>query len=137
MRLGPIGFLVLGAGWMFQLQAKPLDDREATAKLIGTWMIRPDDHGLIMGNGIYIFRRDGTYTARGSVKVRDHYIDVEGQGNWRIANGVLFQDVTKSSLPEVVPIGRTYHDVLLGITDENCWIREEGGTEHIWNRYKP
>ena len=100
-------------------------------------MIRPDDHASIMSGGIYTFRRDGTYLAQGSVKFRDHYVTVEGQGNWRIVKGVLIEDVTKSSVPEIVPIGRTYHDILLAVTDEECWIREEDGTDHIWSRYKP
>jgi hypothetical protein len=121
----------------FKLQAKPLEDREAAAKLMGTWMIRPDDYASIMGAGIYTFRGDGTYLAQGTVKFRDRYVTVEGQGNWRIVKGVLIEDVTKSSVPEIVPIGRTYHDILLAVTDEQCWIREEDGTEHIWTRFKP
>jgi len=136
MRIVSIGLLAALIACGFKLQAKPLEDREAAAKLVGTWMIRPDDYGSIMGAGIYTFRRDGTYLTQGSVKVRDHYITVEGQGTWRIAKGVLIQDVTKSSVPEIVPIGQTYRDILLAVTDEECWIRGEDGKEHIWTRYK-
>ena len=131
--IGVVAALIICA---VKLQAKPLEDREASAKLIGTWMVRPDDHSPVIGAGIYTFRRDGTYLVRGSVKFRDHYIDIEGQGTWRIVNGVLIQDVTKSSVPDIVPVGRIFHDILLGVTDEECWIREEDKTEHIWTRYK-
>jgi hypothetical protein len=136
MRIVSIGLLAALIACGFKLQAKPPEDREAAAKLVGTWMIRPDDYASIMRGGIYTFRSDGTYLTQGSVKFRDHYITVEGQGTWRIDKGVLIEDVTKSSVPEIVPVGRTYHDILLAVSDEECWIREEDGKEHIWTRYK-
>ena len=136
MRLVLIGLVAALIACGFKLEAKRLEDREAAAKLVGTWMIRPDEYASIMSGGIYTFHSDGTYLAQGSVKFRDHYIAVEGQGTWRIAKGVLIQDVTKSSVPEIVPVGRTYRDILLAVTDEECWIREEDGKEHIWARYK-
>jgi hypothetical protein len=139
MRIVSIGLLAALAliSCAFSLQAKPLEDRGVAAKLTGTWIIRPDDYASTMRGGICTFRRDGTYLAQGSVKFRDHYVTGEGQGNWRIVKGVLIEDVTKSSVPEIVPIGRTYHHILLAVTDEGCWIREEDGTEHIWTRFKP
>jgi hypothetical protein len=100
-------------------------------------MIRPDDYGSVIRGAIYTFRSDGTYLAQGSAKFRDHYVTVEAQGNWRIVKGVLIEDVTKSNIPEIVPIGQTFHDILLAVTDGECWVRAEDGTEHIWTRFKP
>jgi hypothetical protein len=128
--------VILAVSGSPKLQGKPPEDREIAAKLVGIWMAHPDQYGLSMKAGIYTFRADKTFVISGGFAHGGRHLDVEVAGKWWIENSVLFEEITKTSFPEVAPIGHVDRETILGISDEGCWLREEDGKEHFLTRYK-
>jgi hypothetical protein len=128
--------VILAISGIPKLQGKPPEDQEMAAKLVGTWMAHPDEYGFSMKTGIYTFRADKTFVSSGGFARGGRHLDVEIEGKWWIENSVLFEEITKTSFPEVVPLGHIYRGIILGISDEGCWLREEDGKEHFLTRYK-
>lgn len=62
------------------------------------------------------FDRDGTFSGVG--RVADGKIEYKAEGKWRIENGVLIEEITKSSHPERVPAGTVSKDTLISVTKD-------------------
>ena len=128
--------LILSVGFAFNAFAKPPSEPELVGKIVGTWMAHPNEYGLLLKGGIYTFRADKTFLGSGAFGSGSRHLDVSIEGNWWIEGNVLCQEVTKSSFPEIVPVGHVYRETILGISDEECWVRDDEGKEHLRTRYK-
>jgi hypothetical protein len=127
---------VLVISCTFAPQAKALEDRELAAKLVGTWMIRPDEYWPAWVSGISIFRSNGTVVSSGSIKIAGRSLPIEVEGNWRVVKGVLVEEVTKSSVPDFLAVGHISRDAIVAVTDEECWLRGQNNQkDHFLTRY--
>ena len=132
--------LTLSLGAMSGLSAhsaEPADQRELAQKIVGIWMAHPDEYGTLLRSGLRTFRADKTFSERGDFGTGTRHIDAQIEGRWSIDGKNLRQEVTKSNLPEIVPVGRVFKATVLGITDEAMWVRDyEDGKEHLLTRFK-
>jgi hypothetical protein len=106
------------------LSAVPPADRDAVKLLIGSWAVPNDEY-----SGGFTFRADGTYSMFGVFRVRYRNLRVDAEGKWSIKNGILIEEVTKSSPPETLLVGTITRDTLLSVTDKEYRYRTEQGAE--------
>ncbi len=101
------------------------------AALLGTWHHEQQmpNAGLVAAEMTFV--KDGTFHG---------YIDVQGHrfwnyaGNWKVKDGWLYYDYTKSDR-DGIPPGTKDKDQILQITPTELKIRSEGG-EEIYERRK-
>jgi hypothetical protein len=127
---------VVSVSFAFSTLAKPPSERELVEKIVGTWMAHPDEYGFLLKGGIYTYRADKTFLSSGAFGTGSRHLDASIEGKWWIEGNVLYQEVTKSSFPEIVPVGHVYRETILGISNEECWVRDDEGKEHLCTRYK-
>jgi hypothetical protein len=120
----------------FARSAEALGARDLAAKIVGIWMAHPGEYGTLLRSGIQTFRADKTFTDTGAFGSGGRHLDVQIEGKWWTEGNVLCEEVTKSSLPELVPVGRRSREIILGISEEEMWARDEDGKEHLLTRFK-
>lgn len=105
-------------------------DAYLSRQLVGTWEhVAQNTSQSLIESGEFVFRPDGTFTSfakghRNGVAVR---LDVEGK--WRVANKVLIEEVTKTSLPNVIPMGQPTRDRVVSLQNGLLFTRSENGQE--------
>jgi hypothetical protein len=117
-----------------QLGAAPPPDAEATKLLTGSWVVPAEEYTATSKNGGFTFRPDGTFSSFGVFRVHDQDMRIEVEGKWSIKDGVLIEELTKSSQPQMALVGRLTRDTLLAVTDKQYRFRTERGTEHTYVR---
>ena len=119
----------------FQATAAPPPDVEAAKLLVGTWIIPRAQYPAWSKDGAFVFRPDGTFTSYSILRVRDDgdlRVDIEGK--WSVKKGVLIEEVTKSSQPQIIRVGLVTRDTLLAVTDKEYRYRTARGSEHTYLR---
>ena len=112
-----------------RLSAALPPDSEAAKLMKGSWAIPVEQYGGAVKDGGNTFRADGTFTSFTVLPGhgQDRRLDVEGK--WSIKDGILIEKVTKSSQPDIVPLGFTTRDTLLSVTQREYRLRTEQGKE--------
>jgi hypothetical protein len=116
--------------------AKASDERDLATKIVGVWMVHPSEYGTLLKGGLRIFRVDKTFTDTGTAGSGSRNLDVQIEAKWWLERDVLWEEVTKSSLPEVVPVGSRSRDTILAISEQEMLARDEDGKEHLLTRFK-
>jgi len=111
------------------LPAQPVNDAEATTKLVGTWIIPKDHLTAVIKGGETTFKSDGTFTSFALLRVQDQQMRIDVQGKWKMEKGVLIEEITRSSKEQMVPPGLITRDTLLELTDKTYRYRSEKGQE--------
>jgi len=117
-----------------QLSAGPPPDPEATKVLIGSWVVPMEEYPATISDGGFTFNPDGTFSSFGVLRYDDQVMRLEVEGKWSIKNGVLIEELTKSSQPQISPVGTLTRDTLLVVTDRQYRFRTESGVEHTYFR---
>jgi hypothetical protein len=118
-----------------QLAATPPPDAEATKLLVGDWVVPPEQYTATSKAGGFTFRPDGTFSSYGVFHIGDKDLRIEVEGKWSVKDGLLIEELTKSSQPQMAPVGTVTKDTLLGVTDKEYRFRtEQGGVEHSYVR---
>src|SRR5262249_5722015 len=112
----------------------PPPDTEASTLLIGSWVVPRDQHRNMGQDGDYTFKSDGTFSSYGVFHVGDQDLRIEVEGTWSVKDGVLIEELTKSSEPQRARIGSVSRDTLLAVTDREYSFRNEGAVEHTYVR---
>lgn len=115
-------FLILLTITACTLHGIPLEDSKVRAILVGSWVI---PHDQIMKTGDFNFKSDGTFTSYGILVIKDQEVRVEVEGKWKVEEGVLIEEITKSSHQRIVPIGLITRDTLLEVTNTQYRYRTE------------
>lgn len=113
------------------LPAQRLGDAEATAKLVGTWVIPKEQRNAALKGGEITFKADGTFTSFTVVKVKDQQVRIEVQGKWKVEKGVVIEEIIKSNKEQMVPVGVIARDTILELTDKAYLYRGEKGQERL------
>jgi hypothetical protein len=116
--------------------AKASDERDLATKIVGVRMVHPSEYGTLLKGGLRIFRVDKTFTDTGTAGSGSRNLDVQIEAKWWLERDVLWEEVTKSSLPEVVPVGSRSRDTILAISEQEMLARDEDGKEHLLTRFK-
>jgi hypothetical protein len=116
--------------------AKASDERDLATKIVGVRMVHPSEYGPLLKGGLRIFRVDKTFTDTGTAGSGSRNLDVQIEAKWWLERDVLWEEVTKSSLPEVVPVGSRSRDTILAISEQEMLARDEDGKEHLLTRFK-
>jgi hypothetical protein len=135
LRVTP-AFALLAVALPFVTTAKPPGEHDLAAKIIGIWMAHPNEYGQLLRGALQVFRADKTFADTGAVGSGSRNLELQIEGRWWLEGNVLCEEVTKSNLPEIVPVGRRYRETILGISEEEMWARDEDGTEHLLTRFK-
>jgi hypothetical protein len=117
-----------------RLIATPPPDAEATKLLVGTWVVPREQYTATSKDGGFTFRADSTFSSYGVFRIRDQDLRIEVEGKWNIKDGVLIEELTKSSQPQMAPVGDLTRDTLLTVTDKEYSFRTERGVEHTYVR---
>lgn len=109
--------------------AAPPTDTEATRLLVGSWV-----SGEPRAPGGTTFKADGTFTSDGTFATRNGPITIKVEGKWHVKDGILIEELTRSSHPNIVPVGLTTRDTLLSVTEKEYRYRTEYATESGYKR---
>jgi len=112
-----------------RLSAAPPPDSEAAKLLIGSWGVPVEQYNGMVKAGGDTFRRDGTFTSFTIVPRPGQDLRIDTEGKWSIQGGILIEQVTKSSQPDIFRPGDTTRDRLLSVTAKECRFRTEQGKE--------
>jgi len=111
------------------LSAAPPPDSEAAKLLIGSWLVPVEQQTGRVKAGGDTFRGDGTFTSFAVVPGPSQDLRIDWEGKWSIKDGILIEQVTKSSQPDNVRPGHTTRDRLLSVTGKEYRFRTEQGKE--------
>lgn len=97
-------------------------------KLIGKWKHVSKSEGMTI-SGRTELKKDGTMTANGKITIDGKSTKVALEGTWKLNGDILEETVTKSSLPELIPVGTVTKDKVLKVTDTEFTYEDEEGEE--------
>jgi hypothetical protein len=125
---------IVTAAFALPLIAAPPSDVEATKLLVGTWLIPRSQYDSAAKDGSVTFKTDGTFSSYAVFWIQAEEIRIDVQGKWKVKDGMLIEEVTSSSRPQMPAVGSTSRDTLLALTDKEYRYRTERGTEHTYTR---
>lgn len=111
--------------------AAPPTDTEAARLLAGTW-VATDKPGV--SDATMIFRPDGTFLTHATLNIPGGPIKFQAEGKWRMEGGVLIEELTRSSHPNLAPVGLLTRDTLTSVTADEYRYRTERGEERGYAR---
>ena len=127
-------FVVIALATSPAFSAAP-PDSEATKMLVGSWVAPREQYNEgLSSHGGFTFKRDGTFSSYGIFVRGDQKIRIDVKGKWSIKNGVLIEELTSSSRPELAPKGLVTRDTLLAVTDKEYRFRTEHGLTYSYSR---
>ena len=109
--------------------AAPPTDTEATRLLVGSWT--RDDPAFVTGMTLKV---DGTFTSEGTFATRNGPITIKVEGKWHVKDGILVEELTRSSHPNIVPVGHISRDTLLSVTQKEYRFRTVDAKEAGYKR---
>jgi hypothetical protein len=112
-----------------RLVASPPPDSEASKLLVGSWAVSVDQDNEMMKAGGDTFRRNGTFASFTIFRGAGEDVRIDTEGKWSIKDGMLIEQLTKSSRPDIARPGRITRDRLLSVTGKEYRLRTEQGKE--------
>ena len=113
---------------------KPPSDIDAGSMLIGNWVVAREQYNTVHKGGGFTFKRDGTFSSYGIFARADEQIRIDVKGKWTIKGGILTEELTSSSHPEIVAAGLVTRDTLLAVTNKEYRTRNERGVVQSYLR---
>jgi uncharacterized protein (TIGR03066 family) len=110
--------------------AVPAIDQE---KLIGKWRYAKKAEGLTVV-GTTEFKKDGTMVGKGQLTLEGKTAAISLEGTWKLIGDILEQRVTKSNVPEMLPVGTVTKDKVLKLSDTQFTYVDEDSAEHTEKR---
>jgi hypothetical protein len=125
---------ILAASCASPSHERVLSDSKAQRLLIGNWteVSRP-----ILKENITTLRTDGTFVSNGTLAANGRAITVKFEGRWHVQNGVLISEITESSAPFIILVGRISHDTIITLAKTEYRYRDDEGKEEKWLRLQP
>ncbi|MDB6026182.1 MAG: hypothetical protein JWM68_2405 [Verrucomicrobiales bacterium] len=102
-------------------------DTETKRQLVGDW-VADKQPGLVAATTK--FKPDGTFSSDATFMAPDGQITIKVEGKWRVERGVLIEELTRSSHPNIVRPGLVTRDTLISLTKDKCRYRNKEDKEH-------
>jgi hypothetical protein len=112
-----------------RLSAAPPPDSKAAKLLMGSWAVPVEQYNGTVKDGGLTFRADGTFTSFTVTPGHGQDLRVDAEGRWSIKDGILIEEITKSSRHDILSPGFTTRDTLLSVTEKEYRFRTEQGKE--------
>ena len=112
--------------------AKVPTDEEATRLLVGGWILKVEPKEKMLGFGTIIFALDGRFTAELGINGAGKLNKVTIKGTWKVEKSVIVQEVTSSSVPQLLPAGVIGKDTILELNERALVSRDEEGEIDHW-----
>lgn len=117
-----ICFILLAA--TTTVSAEPPDDTMTSKLMIGSWTCQKEETSP---EGGFTFYSNGTFISYGVFVFGEQQIRIDVEGTWEVQNGVLIEQIKKSSHPDLVPVGLITRDTLLEVTNKVYRYKAEDG----------
>lgn len=111
----------------FNLHAEPPNDTTASQLLVGTWSVPEELTTDVVLAGGYTLNADGSFISYGLILLDGERVRIDVEGTWKVKNGILVEEITKSSNPIFPPIGTITRDTILSVTDKEFRYQTENG----------
>ena len=102
------------------------DDDALARRLIGSWETTFSQNGVKV-SGIETYFPDGTSTLAGTITIGGQTSAVSGSAIWKIEAKKLKERITQSSIPDILPVGKTIADDIIKLTGDECITRDSDG----------
>ena len=108
--------------------AQTLTDEQATRLLLGRWTATSKP-GLIEAG--FLFKSDGTFSSEANFVRADEHLKIKVIGKWQVKDGILIEELTYSSNPNMIPPGLVTRDTLISVNEHEYKFRTEKGAEAV------
>ncbi|CAN5916708.1 hypothetical protein BH11VER1_BH11VER1_22020 [soil metagenome] len=107
---------------------------DTQSSLIGTWLDVIDPARPAIKEAVTSFRDDGTFVSHGVFNTPNGELKIDVEGKWTAADGVLTEEIVKSSHPTLANIGSITKDTIVSVSVDSLILRNSKGKEHIKKR---
>lgn len=94
--------------------------------LPGKWRVAETAEGASM-EVITTYGKDRSYTLAGVIKTASRDLTFGASGSWEVSGNQVKISITKSSHPDVIPVGLVGKDTYLAIDDKSITYKDENG----------
>src|SRR5262245_22293839 len=129
---------LLALAWPAALFAGDISDDDIRVAMIGSWVNPPQQSSQITIPARQVFRDNGTTTLYiySSLDCREPMAYFEG--NWTVRDGMLITQITRSTHPNLVPVGTVEQVTVLAVdlnhllleADDEVYERDKSETCH-------
>jgi hypothetical protein len=132
MRASFLSFLSLAFVCTLTLGPKlESSDSELAAKLVGTWTLSLTDPLTNKLSGEVTYKSDSSYEGVIFIKQSDETKRWDFAGNWKIEKSRLILSLTKSSVPDISPVGHVSSVLIDHITDKELVTILDDGKRQV------
>lgn len=116
------GLLTTGLASALATELKNMpSDFEIRQQVVGTWIVNmPPIKGTVT------IVSDGHFVSQGTINLANNTLDIRYEGSWRVEDGILIEEVTKSDY-ELLPVGHITHDKIIRINDKELVYLTKSG----------
>ena len=108
------------------VERKVDSDIQLSQTIIGKWKSELIE-GDIEIKGINTFTADGKILSNAKMLVSGQKIDIEVEGTWIIKNGVVILTVTKTNIPEIIPLDSIKRNTIITLNNNVYQYMDEDG----------
>lgn len=131
-----VGWFLLAALLSHATFAQSESDTEIRMRLVGQWQEQRSVPCEEYKQRIHL-HKDGTFKVNGTIVACDGTTPFVWQGTWHIKNGKFSYITTYSNVPTQFPIGESFEDQVISVTDrEWIMIEQSTGKKSIATRVK-
>ena len=107
--------------------ARSAEDAILQRRMVGVWT-GTESRPNVEVQGTLTLKRNGTFDAMLTVKRPGQVAtEVRVSGVWKISLGTLTQTITRSSDEDLLPVGSSTHDKVIGLTSNTLLLGSETG----------
>jgi hypothetical protein len=108
-------------------------DAEISRLIVGTWAAEGGAPGA-KAEGLTRYKKDGAFSADGSVQLGELSVMVRVEGTWKVSGGAVHITLTKSSHPGIAPVGAELKNVVTVMGEKEYRYKRGSGPERV--RYR-
>jgi hypothetical protein len=104
------------------------DDAKYTQLLIGEWHALPET--LPIKEARTYFNQDGTFESYAVFPVPGGEVRIDVEGIWKIQDGYMIEEITKSSNPRFPKVGSISKDKIISLTEREFIYEDDDENIH-------
>src|SRR5262245_29262554 len=106
-----------------------LSDEQIRTKLVGTWLVDEELARTLSGEVTY--DKDFTFEGLIVMKLPNKTVPWKFAGKWKVEGGKLTYEYTRSSLPDLLPVGTVSTDRVISVGDKEFVSVTEKGKRQV------
>jgi hypothetical protein len=110
-----------------KLAAKRTGDEVLSKELVGAWAGTADLENGVKVSFTQTYFSDGTSAIAGKITFQGKDLDVNFKTKWRIDGKRIYEVITESSHPNLLPVGKSDSDEIVNLTDTLLVTRDKDG----------